>query len=435
MILRRILINYNYEFRDISHHVLYTKYKGESVLLSAVNLFLYERCTSSIKTSDRYSQLFLRFFNFLIDTSNIDITDTNFWRLATTADIKAWQGFQVKNRDSNNKSKPQDDTIYYNALIIFDFYVWAKNKGFPTLIRATSKDWIFNYRDESRLLKSKNMLSGSSPDTGNIDIGKRSSRSSNRNKRSRITIMKNEDIRLLMSSFDDKVYPSILMLALSTGLRSSGCCDFPYIGYGENHHIRVYPDIENTIRNTDGTIPKTFSYTVEEKGSKVRTIQVNLAAWKSICEFYYPLYLERRKLFIKKYPKLIHDNYFFLTSKGDPVTPKKIADATTYIKSKPALKGFKWSFRNSRDWYATNFVLKRLTRKQIENNYYDHAVDKALQDQLGHADLRTTYMFYVRVASLILHLESGMLDYTLGKDETFWNSLKPKERTEQQFAG
>ncbi|MGF1758957.1 tyrosine-type recombinase/integrase [Photobacterium sagamiensis] len=422
MKVQRHLINYQYEFRKLQHHILFLEHSTSRILLSAVNLFLHDKCINSLKTSERYSLLFVKFFEFMIEMLDDEYLTPDFWRLVTDDNIREWQGYQVKIRDDKNKTKPNDDTIFDNASIIFSFYVWARKKSFPTLINATSTNWKFNYIDESKLLSNKNMLSGSSPDTANIDVGNKRSRNWNKRKKSLITIMSNSDIKALMNSYNDKVYPAMLMYALATGLRSEGVCDVPYIGYGVNNHLRVYPEITNTApKNGKGETPDTFEFTVTEKGSKTRTIKVNMSAWKTICAFYLPLYFERRQLFEKRHPNKSHDSYFFLTAKGDPVTPKKIADATNYAKSK--LNNFKWSFHSTRDWYATSFIIKHLSKKQIENAYYDNSVDKALQEQLGHNDIKTTYMFYIRVASIILALESGELDFTLGKNDDYWSDL------------
>ncbi|WP_239928707.1 site-specific integrase [Photobacterium sanguinicancri] len=332
-----------------------------------------------------------------------------------------WQGFLVSQRDSSKNVKPSDDTIFNDASLVFSFYSWAKRKEFPVLINTTSVSWKYNYRENSKLRSNKNMLSGSYPETGNIDIGKKSNRNWTKFKRSQIIIMSNDNISSLMSSYSDIVYPAMFMHALSTGLRAVGVCQTPYIGYGENNHIRTYPEILNTLKPVGSNEIKTFDFRVVEKGSKARIVKVNLSAWKSVCELYYPYYAERRAKYKKKYPNGNPDHHFFLAKNGNPVTPSMISSATNYAKGK--LNKFKWSFRNSRDWYATNFIIQSLTKEQITNGYYNIAVDEALQAQLGHNDYKTTYYFYIRVASIILALESGHLDYTLGKSQDFWTDI------------
>ncbi|AIV04972.1 hypothetical protein LA59_05640 [Vibrio harveyi] len=424
MKIERALVSYRFEERDLAHHVLIFSHNGSEVLLSAINLYLKERAYKSIKTSERYSSAIKRFLEFIISRDN-NITST-FWRNVRNSDIREWQGSIVKKRDSEGRQKPNDDTIFQEACIVCDFYSWAQKNNFPTLTSITSLSWKYNYRDESKLLRNINVFSGNSPDYSNIDIGiKRGSKSRCSRKRKQVTIMSTEDIRRLMKAYSDPVYPAMFILALATGMREQGVCSFPYIGIGINDHIRNYPEILNkvslTSRNQEA--PKTFPFTVMEKGSKTRTLQVNMSAWKVICASYLPLYYERRKLFERKNLGKKPDHVFFLNKLGVPVTPKMIADRTYDAKKKLNDKNFRWSFHNTRDWYATSFIVKHLTTDQINSSHYDAAIEDALRRQLGHSDIRTTYMHYVRVASLLLATRSGKLDFSLGKNEKFWNNI------------
>ncbi|ANQ25869.1 hypothetical protein BA894_05165 [Vibrio natriegens] len=424
MKIERALVSYRFEERDLAHHVLIFSHNGSEVLLSAINLYLKERAYKSIKTSERYSSAIKRFLEFIISRDN-NITST-FWRNVRNSDIREWQGSIVKKRDSEGRQKPNDDTIFQEACIVCDFYSWAQKNNFPTLTSITSLSWKYNYRDESKLLRNINVFSGNSPDYSNIDIGiKRGSKSRCSRKRKQVTIMSTEDIRRLMKAYSDPVYPAMFILALATGMREQGVCSFPYIGIGINDHIRNYPEILNKVSQTSRNqeAPKTFPFTVMEKGSKTRTLQVNMSAWKVICASYLPLYYERRKLFERKNLGKKPDHVFFLNKLGVPVTPKMIADRTYDAKKKLNDKNFRWSFHNTRDWYATSFIIKHLTTDQINSSHYDAAIEDALRRQLGHSDIRTTYMHYVRVASLLLATRSGKLDFSLGKNEKFWNNI------------
>ncbi|WP_394166278.1 tyrosine-type recombinase/integrase [Photobacterium piscicola] len=423
MKIEREYISYQYEKRIISHHVMLLHHDKVIIMLSAVNLFLKSRAFKSRKTSERYSSAIKRFFEYLIKIKKVD--NPNFWREVTELDIREWQGYIIQRRDKAKIIRPKDETIFSEACIVFDFYVWANTNNFPVFITQSSTKWKFNFRDESRLLKSVSMLSGSGVDYANIDIGKervRQSRSYNCNKE--VTIMTTENINNLLQKYDDVVYPVMFLLALATGMRAQGICSVPYIGYGVNDHIRTYPEILNTISElSDQKTPKTFSYTVTEKGSKTRTIQVNLAAWKMICKTYLPVFFERRKLLIQKYKNIDPNSVFFINKKGNPVTPKMIADRTLAAKKKLNDKSFTWSFHNTRDWYATMFIIKHLGKEKIESAHYDAAVENSLKRQLGHSDIRTTYMHYIRVASILLATQSGELDFSLGIDEDFWSLL------------
>ncbi|KLN66350.1 tyrosine-type recombinase/integrase [Vibrio sp. VPAP30] len=426
MRIERSLVSYSFEERDLKHHVLILKNRnGTEVLLSAVNLYLKDRAFKSIKTSERYSSAIKRFLEFIISKGNC--IDSTFWRNVRNSDIREWQGSIVNTRDSEMKQRPNDETIFQDASIVFDFYSWAQKKNFPTLTSITSSSWKYNYRDESKLLSNISVFSGECPDYSNIDIGiKRGHMSRCSRKHKQVTIMSTEDIQSLMKAYNDPVYPAMLMLALATGMREQGVCSFPYIGIGINDHIRSYPEILSNLtqgRKSRGE-PNTFPFTVMEKGSKIRTLEVNMSAWKVICASYLPFYYDRRKLFQSKHSGIKPDNTFFLNKAGVPVTPKMIADRTYSAKKKLNDRNFRWSFHNTRDWYATSFIIKHLTTDQINASHYDAAIEDALRRQLGHEDIRTTYMHYVRVASLLLATQSGKLDFSLGKDENFWNSIK-----------
>lgn len=412
----RKLVEYRFENKAYSHHVLLAE-SDNKILLSAINIFLKLHATHSIQTSERYSSSIKRFLEYLIKQQPQGNADHNIWRNAKVEDIRKWQGNIVTERDTKELKKPSDKTIQGNAKIVYQFYCWASKNGFPVLINSTSKAWNYNFKDESNLVQTKSMISGTVPDYANIDLGGTSTKRESTSKK--LHMMSDEDIASLMKAYKDPVYPALLMLAMATGMRAQGCVSMPYIGVGFNGHIRTYPDIKNEIK--DGDKAKMFSFTVTEKGSKERTLQINMAAWKTICSKYLPLYYKRRKKFKKKFPTENVDAYFFLKKNGEPVTEKNIADQT--YNAKKHLSPFPWTFHSARDWYATNFIIRHLSKAEINNLHYDAAVEEQLRKQLGHSDIKTTYMHYVRQASLVLALQSGQLDYTLGKDDDFFNRL------------
>lgn len=416
MKISRELLRYTSERIELNHHILIFNKSGKKILLSAINLYLNSKATNSVNTSDKYSSAIKRFLDFLLNEIKDDYLDHDFWRKAKLEHIRTWQRSQVIERDEEQLKKPSDKTIRNSAQVVYQFYCWASDMGFPTIINSSKKNWTFNYRDESKLMQVSSMISGSSPDTANIDINGK--KNTNNPKSKKVIIMPNESIKSLMAAYVDPVYPVILKLALATGMRECGCTQIPFLGIGENAHIRPYPDICNEIDN--GKKAKTFSFTVTEKG-KERTLQVNMAAWEVICASYLPIYYERVKIFKKKCPDLNSNNYFFLKKNGMPVTAKNISDQTYQAKSK--LTNFPWTFHSSRDWFSTKFIIKHLSKSEINNMHYNAAVEKLLRQQIGHSDIKTTYLHYVQQASLILAIEDGKFDLTLGHDKEFFESL------------
>lgn len=419
MKIRREFIQYRYEHQSFAHHLLMVEHGQKKVLLSAVNIYLQQHASASEKTSQSYSTTIKRFIEFLIENTSANELTPDLWRKATPADLRNWQGKLVSVRDDVGLSKPSDKTIRHNAHIVHQFYTWASDNGFPVIFNGKTKEWTFNFKNESKLINKKSMISGLLADHANIDL---KGASTHRSEKKHIHIMGNEDISLLMNSYKDPVYPAILMMALATGMREEGCSQFPYIGTGENSHIRPYPDILNEIKN--GHEAKTFSFTVIEKGNKIRTLQVNMAAWKVICGDYLSHFYERKKKLEARHPNANSSLRFFLKKNGEPVTPKDISDQTFHAKKR--IGKFPWTFHNTRDWYATNFIIKHLSKSEVDNLHYNAAVEEQLRKQLGHSDIKTTYMHYVRQASLVLALRDGSIDYTLGKTETFFESLTKK---------
>jgi integrase len=350
----------------------------------------------------------------LIKTNQPD-KDTSFWLRANSKNIRDWQLDEIRKRDRLGLLKPGDKTVHDNAVLVHKFYAWAKEQGFPVVMQITSNDWRLNFKDESLLAHTKGLLEGTQIDHTAINL-QRKKTPVHFNKK-HITIFTNNDIQSLLSAYRDPVYAFAFIMALATGMRAEGVCQTPYIGKAENHHIRPYPDIMNCI--SKGEFAKIFKMTVIEKGKK-RSLNVNMSAWKFICLNFLPLYYTRRKLFEDKYPNENANDFFFLNAAGEPITPKMIADMT-YI-AKKSLRNFPWTFHSTRDWYATKFMIKNLAKKDIYNAHYDAAVEDALRRQLGHSDIKITYLHYIRIASIILANEDGMLDYSLEGGD-FWNTL------------
>ncbi|MEH6710569.1 MAG: site-specific integrase [Paraglaciecola polaris] len=418
----RDFVEYKFEHQTFAHHLLMIEDGSTKNLLSAANIYLKQNASTSEQTSDRYSSQIKRFLKFLIEQRGDRKLDHNIWRQATAADIRKWQGAQVSQRDEQNLIKPNDNTIRSNAKIVHQFYCWASEAGFPVAFNTKTKDWKFKYKDESKLINIISMISGSHADHANIDLGGKNTR---KQSKSEMLSMSDEDIGRLMNAYKDAVYPAILMLSLATGMREGGCVTFPYIGSGVNGHIRTFPDIKNELKN--GDTAKTFSFTVTEKRSKERTLQVNMAAWQSICKAYLPLFYERKRRFEKKFPGENANAHFFLKKNGEPVTATNVSDQT-YLAKLRIFKSdntpFPWTFHSARAWYATSFIIRHLSVKEINNMHYDAAVEEQLRKQLGHKDIKTTYMHYIRQASLVLALREGQIDYTLGKDFAFFDSLR-----------
>ena len=409
----KTIINYKEENSDYNHAILIAEHGKNKTLLSYVNIYLKQATHRSLQSTNKYANNLKCFFDYLLKNIDKDAQKSpDFWLAATDSHLRQWQGTLVEKRDSKKSLKPSDKTIKDNASLVKDFYVWTKLSDLPTLIKKNSGDWKFDYKKNSKNKFQVGQVVNGPGST--IDIGKKRNNKITTN--SDLTIMSDFEIKALHSSYSDPVFAVMHMLALATGLREEGLCQFPYIGILFNEHIRPYSEME---LSSDDNI-KTFDYNVTEKGSE-RILKVNVKAWQVVCDSYLPLYFKRRNEFlkyIKTLPKNKRPNInsvFFLTKKGHPVTPQKISSATFYAKKK--IKDFDRVFHDSRDWYATNFMIQNLTKNQVNNAYYDLAVEDALRKQIGHKDIKTTYIYYLKIASLVLAIKDKKFDYCISSDE------------------
>jgi len=385
-------VSYRFSNSDFVHHAIYFQDDAKVVLLSPFNLFLKDRGASAIKTSERYAGNICNFLNFILERYQAD--GSKFWRSASENDLLEWQQVQVKERDKSKKTKPSDKTIFENASLVHNVYRWLRMQNFPVSMNPETKDWHFNYHSESMLTHIRGQISGTSANRKGISAGLPRTGDSSKNS---MMIMSKADREALINAYTDPVFSACFMLALATGMREEGVCQMPYLGTGENIHIRPYPEILAEFGSA-----KTFPFTVVEKGKK-RTLEVNMKAWDSICKSYLPYYFKRRKLLIAKHPEIKPDHVFFINRLGNPVNPKMISERTTLAKK--SLKNFPWTFHSSRSWYATQYMINNLTKSDIKDRFYNAGVEDGLRKQIGHSDIKTTYKHYLKLASIIIAVQ------------------------------
>lgn len=396
-------VSYVFKRTDFTHHVIYLRDGEKKILLSPFNLFLKDRASSSLKTSARYSGNICKFLNFISKRYHDD--GEKFWLSASNEDLHDWQREQVFNRDKNKKMKPSDKTISQNAALIHDAYSWLKVNNFPISMQIHNREWKFNYKGESMLRHVRGQLSRTIGDRRQISKG--FARFDDRNKND-FTIMSLHDRERLMAAYKDPVYSACFLLALATGMREEGICKMPYLGTGENFHIRPYPEILAEIGNS-----KTFRYTVVEKGKR-RTLHINTKAWEAICKMYLPLYFERRKLLENRFPTVDPNQVFFINRLGRPVSPEMISRMTNVAKRQ--LSDFPWTFHSARSWFATQYMINNLSKTEIQTQHYNAAVEEGLRKQLGHSDIKTTYKHYLRMASIAITVNDGAIGQDTWRD-------------------
>ncbi len=400
------------------HHVLFAVDNGKTIPLDIVNLYLAKSATSSLATSARYTSIFTRFFSWFYEHKKIDSSNIkNAWLAVTELDLQIWQRHRAVNRIVNNKTKPSYKTIFEDASIVHDLYIWAHNKDYPVRISPESNRYVFDFKNrENELLAHIPKKMRSQVSKAGIKVLK------NVVQKGVIRILSHQQIKTLLLSYSDPVYAFMYLTSLCTGLRPHGVTQIPYIGFGKNSHIIPWTQMKKTF--IEGQ--KDFEFTVTEKGLKTRTIKINIEDWKAISEAYLPLCEKRREIYRrinKIYPKV---DYFWLTKNGEPVTSsKQISDATTYAKRRNKIN-FPCSFYDARHWYATMYILNHLKGNELwREDGYNSAVDEYLRNQLGHESIITTYKHYVSIARLYNASEGGILS-EVAKNNGFVSDLYTK---------
>ncbi|RLV60172.1 site-specific integrase [Parashewanella curva] len=390
MIIKREYIKYKHSLTGLlcSHHILYID-DEEIFLLSHVNIYLSEKCSSSKNTSSRYSRVLQNFFTFLVESTNKDNLIPEIFLLGTESKLKEWQIKRIYNRNLNDLKRPSEKTIYNDACLVHDFYYWLKNNGYHSPINVTSKKWIANFKSENDLLSYTHKHQKNIKENKTIKALSRRVQTNTSEK----NILSIEEIKKALSLYNDHVYPLLFKFCSFTGLRPSEVVQFPYHGTGLNSHISSWQNMEKIYHNETN-----FIFNVEGKGNKLRKVKINCSEFASLYSLYQPHLIKRRKLYRKKYNKECPLNILWLNKTGTPVTSKMISDRSYSVNKK---LDFNFEFYDSRHWYATMFMVIHLKNTNGELAY-NSAVEQALMNQIGHESIVTTYQHYISKAQLYL---------------------------------
>ncbi|WED22683.1 site-specific integrase [Vibrio sp. JC009] len=398
--------------RNMQHHVLIANVSDKRILLSHANLFLSENARSSVETSSRYSSIISKFYRYLstqIKYRDLDVGQYHV--VADNRDIKRWQVDRQIERTKRQSIKPSSETIYEEAKTLLVFFSWIKESGYETNVSVIKKTWCPNFKSE-HMLNYVTRQSSVKIDGKNITVLDKEGR-----QKKAKSLITNSEIRLLIQSYRDPVYAAIFKLALGTAMRPMDLCNFPYLGNGRNKHIMPFSE----MRQVESA---TVDYTISgSKGNKSRTIKINKADLKALEEYYIkPYYFSRVAKYEKKYGKECPPSILFLTDRGTPVTPDRIASRT--FDAKEAIKVKDPSFRDSvkfydaRHWWPTMFLVKffgdRLLTESADALYI--AAAEALTNQMGHEDIGTTYKYYVDLARVLMMSHKGYVAEIITED-------------------
>lgn len=386
----------------VSHYVLVAHEHKYSILLSHANLFLYSTTRSSIKTSLRYSNIISRFYRFLSTQEKYQkLSASQYHGVADNRDIRLWMISRQVNRVKKQSAKPSSETIFEDAKILLQFFNWVHNSGYITNVKVTLKNTIANFTKNSLLsyIQAKARVTIDAKDIRVLDKESRQKR--------RKSLISDSEIRLYCESFTDPVYSAMFMLALGTAMRPMDLCRVPYMGNGRNTHIMPYSEMDQE--------PKTFEYTVyKSKGNKTRTIIIHRDDLEQLNENYIkPYYDERRKLYKARYGRDCPLDILFLTDRGIPVTPARVASRGNAAKVRAMEKDKNFhesiNFYESRHWWPTMFLI-RFFQEALLTDAVDvmwAACGEVLIDQMGHEDIETTFAHYVHMGRVVMMANQG----------------------------
>lgn len=412
----------------VSHYILIAEVKKQKILLSVPNLYLYKKTRSSIMTSRRYANVISKFYRFLATQSFFkDASPGDYHSRVRNLDIRRWQLSRQVKRVKNGSVQPTSYTIFEEAKIVFNMFGWAMEAGIQTNVKVKLQNWVANFKRDT-LLSYIHKKAGVRYDTDSIRVLDREA------KQGKVkSLITNKDILNLISSYPDSVYSALFCFALCTAMRPSELCEFPYLGNGENKHIMPYSSMEKNQSK--------FKYTLVGKGNKLREIVIPAYGLADLEKNYIKTdYPARKKKYKAKYGKACPPSILFLTSEGEPVTEKMIADATTYAAKLATEKDP--SFRRGNNFYQARHWWPTMMMVQLRGDILltaaadviDAAFAETLMKQMGHSSIATTYKHYLDLARALVMANEGMVNDIIKEDFNIHAQIEKYGKTHIEIA-
>ncbi|WP_176393795.1 site-specific integrase [Pseudomonas putida] len=413
---------------EVSHYILIAEVKKQKVLLSVPNLYLYKKTRSSIMTSRRYANVISKFYRFLATQSYFkDLSPGDYHTRVRNLDIRRWQISRQIKRIKNSAVRPSSHTIFEEAKILLNMFGWAMEAGIQTNVKIQLQTWVANFKRDT-LLSYVHKKAGVRYDTDSIRVLDREAKQGRAK-----SLITNKDVLTLISVYPDSVYASLFCFALSTAMRPSELCDFPFLGNAENKHIMPFSSMDKGQTK--------YEYTLIGKGNKLRTIIIPAYALRDLESTYIKKdYPARKKKYKAKYGKACPPSILFLTSEGEPVTEKMISDATTYaaelaIKKDPTFRKGN-NFYQARHWWPTMMMVQHRGALLLTEaaDVIDAAFAETLMKQMGHSSIATTYKYYLDLARALVMANEGMINDIITDDFNIHAQIEKYGKTNVEIA-
>jgi integrase len=388
-----------------SHYVLIAQVDDKRFLLSHANLYLRAVTSKSEDTSNRYSSVISVFYRYLSTLPKYESVELSQYHvLVDNDDLKNWQIQRAIYRQAKQSVKPCTGTMIDDAKLVYSFFYWLDAEGYSSCVNFKLTTWQPNFKNEELLsyIKREARVALDGKGIKALDRESRQGQS--------YSLITNEEIKDLLNAFHDPVYVAMFKLALGTAMRPMDLCDFPYVGNGLNRHIQPY----DNMSFDEATVEYRIYYSKREK---TRDIRIHRGDLKALFDHYTKtLYPSRAELYGKRFGKPCPPSILFLTSAGEPVTPKMVSTRSNAAKNLAIRQGSKMRadvcFYDSRHWWPTKFLIKRFGSKLLGelSEVKDLAAMQVLKRQMGHSSLITTYEHYVDVARVLLLAHEGYVN-------------------------
>ncbi|MBT0651549.1 tyrosine-type recombinase/integrase [Geomobilimonas luticola] len=338
----------------------------------------------TIKTYSWILERFLRWLDVAKDVSGKTIGAKN-WRLVDEDIMYEYANYLVQ--PPNNKNRLKQRTLKYYIYCLQDFYDWARKQGYEHY-------WDFDVKSVTFKLPNVGMWGTSvKRDKIAMNIGPEAM-TAIENKRD--AVVTREQLTEAIPLLGDFVYVIIAVIIASTGLRPKDLLQLPYRGKIDEPNRGLHP-----YETKGAVIPPTINYEFESKG-KVRSIRFPGSLWELICCCWMPERIRRARLFYKKHGKNPSNQYLFLSQKGYIVTYDMIQSHFSKVGKCEHYSGHRFTARMLRHHFATYFIYDRLQKSgMLGNNAYQPHIDEELRQMMGHADVGTTYKFYVDLIQVL----------------------------------
>ncbi len=380
------------------------------------------RDSKSKETLRKYGGQVARFLQWLeehdLKGQRVDLDNTTHrvvgaenWQYVNNATVEAFMA--DLERMYHDIGQPSPDSINDVLARVQDFYSWAREHDFPVYVKLNDT-WVTVVTRNGSLL-------GDSVQTVHALTWKTPEHKQQILARERDKLVDNESlsiaIRLLAK--DDPVYAFIAVVIRETALRPLDCAQLPYRGtnlnagfrwYDENEWLDLWDDAREKYRD--------ISFSFKSKRGKERTIPFPGDVWNTLCQRWMPLRHERALLYKKEHGVIPPNNILFLSKKGVPVTYKMIHTHFAQVATHPDYPRGRFTPYMLRHAFATYFMITALKEKGVlgRMDVFDVAVFDELRMWMGHNNIKTTYQYYLHLASLLANNDD--LPYDLRAEST-----------------